>query len=89
MNETSIPVFVRGTRLQQDKVRDQWVVLAPEKAFLPDPIAVEILKLVDGSRSIGDIIDTLTARFEAPRATIATDVIDLATDLARRRLLQA
>ncbi|MGI4748662.1 MAG: pyrroloquinoline quinone biosynthesis peptide chaperone PqqD [Janthinobacterium lividum] len=89
MNEASIPVFVRGTRFQHDKARDQWVVLAPEKAFLPDPIAVEILKLVDGSRSIGDIIDTLTARFEAPRATIATDVIELATDLGRRRLLQA
>lgn len=89
MNEASIPCFLRGTRLRHDKARDQWVVLAPEKAFLPDPIATEVLKLVDGRRSLGGIIDLLAARFAAPRATIAADVLEMANDLAQRRVLQA
>jgi pyrroloquinoline quinone biosynthesis protein D len=89
LDEDSIPAFTRGTRLRHDEVRGQWVLLAPEKAFLPDEIALEILRLVDGSVSLAAIIDTLAARFEAPRAQVAADVLALARDLADRRLLQA
>lgn len=89
MTEASVPAFVRGTRLKHDKARGQWVVLAPERAFLPDPIAVQVLRLVDGRLTLGGIIDALAARFEAPRAVIATDVLELVNDLAQRRVLQA
>ena len=43
-------------------------MLAPERLLLPDEQAVEILKLVDGARNLGAIIDELAARFDAPRA---------------------
>lgn len=72
---SAVPAFRRGVKFRFDAVRDGWVLLAPEKLFMPDEIAVEILKLIDGARSIDAIVDDLAARFEAPRDMIATDVI--------------
>ena len=88
LSEAAVPAFMRGTRLSHDRVRDQWVVLAPEKAFLPDPVALAVLRLVDGRQALGAIIDTLAARFAAPRETIAADVLDLVADLIARRVLR-
>ncbi|MFT8516921.1 MAG: pyrroloquinoline quinone biosynthesis protein PqqD, partial [Acetobacter persici] len=42
--ETCVPRFARGTRLQYDRVREQWFVQAPERAFLADAVAAEILQ---------------------------------------------
>ncbi len=85
MTETaaaSVPAFNRGFRLRHDAVRDAWVVLAPERLFLLDEPAVEVLKLVDGARSVPDIVDALAARFAAPRKAIAADVEAMLRDLA-------
>ena len=83
-----VPSFRRGVKLRFDKVRDAWVLLAPEKLFLPDDTAVEILKLVDGIRSIAVIADDLAARFDAPRDLIITDVCAALDDLAARGAVQ-
>lgn len=84
----AVPAFRRGVKFRFDTVRDAWVLLAPEKLFLPDAIAVEILKLVDGKRSIDAIVDDLAARFAAPREQIATDVTAALEDLATRGAVQ-
>jgi len=78
----SVPAFNRGFRLRHDPVRNAWVVLAPERLFLLDEPAVEVLKLVDGARSVPDIVDALAARFNASRDTIAADVEVMLRDLA-------
>ncbi len=88
INTTIIPAFKRGVKFRFDAVRDAWVLLAPEKLFMPDEIAVEILKLVDGARSIDAIVDDLTARFEAPRDVIGTDVAMILDDLSSRGAIQ-
>ncbi len=78
----SVPAFNRGFRLRHDAVRDAWVVLAPERLFQLDEVAVEVLKLVDGIRSVPGIVDILAARFAAPREAIAADVEAMLRDLA-------
>lgn len=78
----AVPRFGAGVKFRFDKVRNAWVLLAPERLFAPDEHAVEILKLVDGERTLADIADTLAARFEAPRDVIAADVAALLQDLA-------
>ncbi|MBV1833509.1 pyrroloquinoline quinone biosynthesis peptide chaperone PqqD [Novacetimonas pomaceti] len=83
----SVVRFARGVRLQHDRVRDQWVIQAPERAFLPDPVAVEILRLVDGTRTLDDIVTDLATRFAAPRDLIARDVMEMAADLVARQVL--
>ena len=88
MDEGAIPAFPRGVRLRYDNAREQWVVLAPERAFLPDGIAVEILKLVDGNATLAHIIDSLAQRYAAPRQAIADDVLSMIADLADRKVLR-
>ncbi len=88
MDESSVPSFPRGVRLRHDEARNQWVVLAPERAFVPDEIALEILRLVDGEATLAGIIDTLAARYAAPREEIAADVLGMVDDLAGKGALR-
>ncbi len=83
-DESAAPGLRRGMKFRFDEVRGAWVLLGPERLFLPDATAVEVLKLVDGARTLGGIIDDLAARFGAPRATIAADVTALLQDLAEK-----
>ena len=82
--DAAVPRFRPGVKFRFDAVRAAWVVLAPERLFLPDEQAVEILKLIDGARSLGAIADDLAARFAAPRAVIATDIAAMLGDLAEK-----
>jgi pyrroloquinoline quinone biosynthesis protein D len=81
---TTIPRFARGMRLREDQARSRWVVVGPERLFVPDEIALEILRLLDGIRSVDAIVDDLASRFDAPREAIATDVLALLRDLATK-----
>jgi pyrroloquinoline quinone biosynthesis protein D len=89
MDAAAVPRFARGVRLREDKARGRWVVLAPERAFVPDDTALEVLKLVDGARSVREISDALAARFNAPREVIEADVVEMLRDLAERGVVAA
>ena len=80
--------FPPHVKFRFDERRQAWVVLAPERLFLPDEQAVEILKLVDGARSVDAIIDELAGQFDAPRAEIAGDVAAMLHDLVDKKVLQ-
>lgn len=82
------PRFASGVRLHHDRARDRWVVMAPERMFVPDETALEVLRLIDGARDADAIIDTLAARFDAPREVIATDVQAMLDDLRARGAIQ-
>jgi pyrroloquinoline quinone biosynthesis protein D len=81
---SSTPRLSPGHKLRFDQVRQAWVLLGPERAFMPDEPAVEILKLVDGQRTTAAIAQDLAARFDAPLETIQGDVDTMLADLAAR-----
>jgi pyrroloquinoline quinone biosynthesis protein D len=87
VDERRVPSFRRGSKFRFDAVRDAWVVLAPERLFMPDEHAVEILKLVDGVRTLGDITDDLCTRYDAPRDLVLTDVAAMLDDLAEKGVI--
>lgn len=82
LSEASVPRLAAGVKLRHDKARDRWTLLAPERIIVPDEIALEILKRVDGRASVGAICDDLAAAFSAPREMIVADVLKLLGDLA-------
>ncbi|MFM2148471.1 MAG: pyrroloquinoline quinone biosynthesis peptide chaperone PqqD [Pseudomonadota bacterium] len=82
-----IPRFARGVRLHEDKARGRWVVMAPERMFVPDETALEVLRLVDGARDVEAILDALAAKFDAPREEIAADVRPMLEDLVAKGAL--
>jgi pyrroloquinoline quinone biosynthesis protein D len=85
---TSTPRFARGVKFRKDVVRDAWVVLAPERLFLPDEQAVEILQLADGQRSVAAIVELLAQRFAAPAEVISADVVAMLQDLTDKGVLE-
>lgn len=82
------PRFTRGYRLQHDTVRQQWIIQAPERALVADPIAGEILQRVDNTRSVTEIVDRLCEQFDASRETITHDVLTLLSDLVEKGILR-
>jgi pyrroloquinoline quinone biosynthesis protein D len=87
VSEASRPVLPRHARLKFDETRQRWVILAPERVLAPDDIAVEVLQLCDGVRSVEAMIDLLAEKYTADRAAIATDVVTMLQDLADKGFL--
>ena len=87
VSEASRPVLPRHARLKFDETRQVWVILAPERVLAPDEIAVEVLKLCDGVRSVEQMVDHLAEKYAAERGAILTDVIAMLQDLADKGFL--
>ncbi|OYX40699.1 MAG: pyrroloquinoline quinone biosynthesis protein PqqD [Rhodobacterales bacterium 32-67-9] len=84
----SVPVLPRGVRLHHDRVRDTWVLLAPERAIRLDPVGHAVLAEIDGTRSFATIVATLAGKYDAPPERIAEDSRGLLTGLLNRRMLE-
>ncbi len=82
-----VPALPRGVKLRFDQARKAWVLLAPERVLMPDPIAVEILKRCDGKASVAAVIDDLASTFAAERAQIEIDVTAFLQDLADKGMV--
>jgi pyrroloquinoline quinone biosynthesis protein D len=82
ISAASIPRLPRYIKLRHDEARGRWIIQGPERVFSPDPIAVEVLKLCDGSRTVADVADSLSLRYDAPKERILADVISMLQDLA-------
>ncbi len=82
------PKLPRGVRLTNSEAQGGWVLLAPERIFKADPIAVEILRRCTGEATYAAIVDDLAATFKAPRERIDADVTELLAGLAEKKLLE-
>lgn len=83
LDEACAPRLPRHAKLRFDKPRGCWIILAPERVFKLDEIAHRVVSLCDGERTLGEIVDSLAAKFEgAPRRTIADDVTAMLQGLA-------
>jgi len=76
------PQLARFVKLRHDPGRDRWILLAPERVMTPDDIAIDVLKLCDGERTLSDIATILSNDYDAPQASIANDLIELLQGLA-------
>ena len=83
------PVLPPHIKLRHDPGRGRWIILAPERLFDPDEIAVEVLKLCDGQRTVADIADQLAKEYNAPVDEIKADVIEMLQDLADKGVVKA
>ena len=88
INESIKPKFPKHVRFRFNKARKEWVILAPERLVKLDPIAVEILQLVDGDKEVKDIAKELAKKFNAPEETILADVIEMLQDLSDKGFIE-
>jgi len=82
------PKLPRGVRLVHNEAQGGWVLLAPERVFKADAIAVEILKRCSGEATFDAIVTELADAYKAPRDRVATDVANLLRGLADKKLLE-
>jgi pyrroloquinoline quinone biosynthesis protein D len=82
------PRLPRGVRLTHKEEQGGWVLLAPERIFKADAIAVEILKRCTGEATFDAIVEDLAKTFNAPRERINADVTKLLAGLAEKKLLE-
>ncbi len=85
----SKPALPRHIKLRHDKARNAWTILAPERIFTPDAIAVAVLQLCNGNRTVGDIAGELAQAYKASQATILSDITAMLQALADKGVVTA
>ena len=80
----ALPAWVR---LRRDRVRDKWVLLAPERVLFPCATSVDILERLGSAPTLGALIDGLAAEYDAPREEVSCDVKAMLADLAAQGFL--
>ena len=88
VSDESVPRLPRGVRLVESAAQGGMVLLAPERVFKPDPIAIEILKRCNGTATVAAIADELAATYKAPRERVLGDIKTLLGSLADKQLLE-
>ncbi|ETX13004.1 coenzyme PQQ biosynthesis protein D [Roseivivax halodurans JCM 10272] len=88
MEGGAIPYLPRGVRLHHDRVREAWVLLAPERAIMLDAVGHAILSEIDGERSFSEITEALAVTYNAPAEDIAKDSAGFLGALRERRFLE-
>lgn len=88
ISDDARPRLPRGVRLVDSPAQGGMVLLAPERVFKPDAIAIEILKRCDGAATIAAIADDLAAAYKAPRDRVIADIKALLGGLADKQLLE-
>ena len=88
INESVVPKFPKHVKFRFNKARKEWVILAPERLVKLDPIAVEILQLVDGEKTVKIIASELSKKFNAPEETILADVKEMLQGLSDKGFIQ-
>jgi coenzyme PQQ biosynthesis protein PqqD len=81
----NVPQLPNGFRLHWDRVRERHVLLFPEGALSLNDTAAIVLELCDGKRTIEQISDQLSARFDG--ADLHDDVEELLLSLANRGMV--
>ncbi|MFT3730622.1 MAG: pyrroloquinoline quinone biosynthesis peptide chaperone PqqD [Hyphomicrobium sp.] len=85
----SKPALPPHIKLRHDPGRGRWHVLAPERVFEPDPIAIEILKRCDGITSVEQIANDLAKDYNAPVQEILNDTISMLQELSDKGVVKA
>jgi pyrroloquinoline quinone biosynthesis protein D len=79
------PRLVTGARLQYDDVREEHLLLIPEGVVRLNPTAAAVLELCDGERSLDEIVDTLSARYQG--SDLRDDVQGLVDGMTEKGLV--
>lgn len=88
IDQASKPAFPDHVRLQHNRNRNAWVVLAPERVYWPDETSVAILNLCDGKATAGDIAKSLSQEFRAPLEEVEPDVLAFLQEWSDKLLIR-
>jgi pyrroloquinoline quinone biosynthesis protein D len=83
----SVPRLALGAVLRHDEVRDQDLLLLPERVVKLNGSGAAILALCDGQRTVADIVSELESRFAVQG--LEPDVVEFLSEFASHGWVQA
>jgi len=85
----SRPKMPKHIKMRHDPGRGRWIILAPERVFNPDDVAVAVLKRLDGKVTVGEIAGDLAKEYQAPAYVVLKDIIEMLQDLSDKGVVDA
>jgi pyrroloquinoline quinone biosynthesis protein D len=89
ISQASVPSLASHVRLQFDPVRGAWAVLSPERILWPNEVGLDILRMLDGRRSVEAISTALAGEYDAEADEVAADVAAFLQEWSDRLLVIA
>ena len=89
ISAASKPRLPRHIKLRHDATRGNWTILAPERVFTPDAVAVAVLQLCNACRTVDEIAQELSRAYNAPKDRILADITSMLQELADKGVVQA
>jgi len=87
LTKDSVPRLLRGVMVKFDEVRERTVLLAPERTLALDGTGISIIEMVDGKKTVSEIVHELADTYDAEVQTIGNDVVAFLRDLINRGYL--
>lgn len=88
LRDDAVLVRPRWARLKHCPVRQQWLLLVPERVLFPCPTTVEVLQRLEQPTSFGSIVADLAREYDAPEAVIRTDIAELLSGFLEKRYVR-
>ena len=83
------PRLAARARLKFDPIANNEMLLFPEAALALNETGAAILRLCDGARSINEIVDQLSKKYDnAGRDALLREVVDFLATIRARGLIQ-
>ena len=87
-DDTWRPRLASRARLKFDPIAKQEMLLFPEAALALNETGAAIVRLCDGARSINEIVDQLSKKYDTDRDALMREVADFIATIRARGLLQ-
>jgi pyrroloquinoline quinone biosynthesis protein D len=88
ISSASRPRLVSKARLRFDRKTERTMVLFPEKGIELSASAAEIMRLCDGERTVGAIVERLSEQYAAERLRVEREVLEFLNAMADRCLIE-
>ena len=83
------PRLARKVRLRFDRRTERYLLLYPERGLALNPTAGSIAELLDGERTVSEIVELLSLKYTSrPRDVIEKDVLAFLASLRERGLIE-
>lgn len=84
---TEKSVLEKPSFIQVEELKDKIILYdyLLEQRYVISPVALEIFKLIDGDRSLGEIAESISKRYNESFENVVKDVIGLATKLIQSK----
>ncbi len=88
IDDNATPALAGHVRWREDKARERWVLMAPERLYVPDDVGRDVLRRLDGQTRFEEIVAQLATEYDAPKEAIATDVRAMLSELIEKGIVE-